>query len=60
MRGAVLYKLGLKVDERIARCHYGISRNKLFRDGDPEENKYIAYDDREWCSGVMKWHVQKV
>jgi hypothetical protein len=60
MRGAVLYQLGLKVDERIARYHYGIYTSPLFRDGYPEENKSIAFDDKEYCIGVMKWYVQKV
>jgi hypothetical protein len=60
MRGAVLYQLGLKVDERIMRCHYGVEMQRLFGKSDPERLKVLGNDGLEWCNGVMKWYVKKV
>lgn len=60
MRGAVLYQLGLKVDERVARRHYGLATARLFSAGDPIANKSLGNDGLEWCNNVMKWQVKMV
>lgn len=60
MRGAVLYQLGLKADERVMRRHYGLRVVRLFRNGDPSRLKVVGNDGLDWCKDVMKWGVGKV
>jgi len=59
MRGAVLYRLGLKVDERVMRRHYGVCNRREFQAGDPGELKIIGTDGRKMCANVMEWYVNK-
>jgi hypothetical protein len=61
MRGAILHKLGLDlVTSRVMRRHYGITKSRSFRYGDPTYMKYTALDGEIMCGGVMDWYVQKV
>jgi len=60
MRGAVLYKLGLKVKERNVRRHYGLAIARPFRIGDPVQYLTVGNEGMPWCRGVMKWFVNKV
>jgi len=61
MRGAVLYRLGLKVDERVMRRHYGVQIDQIFIDGvHPEEFKEIGNDGTTWCTKTMRWLARKV
>ena len=56
----MLYQLGLKVDERVARRHYGTATQRRFSPGDPIEKKVLGNDGNEWCNNVMRWQVNKV
>ena len=60
MRGAVLHQLGMKVDERVMRRHYGVRMKREFEAGDPSRFKVIGNDGVEMCDDVMKWYVNKV
>jgi len=60
MRGAVLHQLGMKVDERVMRRHYGVRIQREFEAGDPSRFKVIGHDGVEMCSDVMEWYVNKV
>ena len=61
MRGAVLYRLGMKVDERIMRRHYGVQIETRFIEGQhPEEFKVEGNDGKMWCKNHMKWLAHKV
>lgn len=59
MRGAVLYRLGLKVDTRVMLRSYGIEVQRLFVDGDPIEHKIIGNNGLEYCQAI-RWFVRKV
>ena len=60
MRGAVLHQLGMKVDERVMRRHYGLTLQRKFKASDPSRLKVIANDGVEMCDDVMEWVVNKV
>ena len=60
MRGAVLYRLGLKVSERRIRRHYGLAIARPFRIGDPMHFLRLGNEGTPWCAAVMKWFVNKV
>jgi hypothetical protein len=63
MRGAVLYKIGLKfVEERLMRRHYGVKFcRRPFIHGEDPPNLYDRDPDGvEVCKDVLRWYANKV
>ena len=59
MRGAVLYRLGLKVHTRVMQRSYGMVIQRLFMDGDPVDKKVVGNNGLEYCP-YIRWFVKKV
>ena len=56
MRGATLYKLGLKVGEHYMRRHYGVQYSVSFVEGcHPHYLKSTHIDGLDYCDHVFNW-----
>ena len=62
MRGAILYRLGLKVGEHVMRRHYGNWVARRFIEGkDPSNLRYTDHcDGQDMCNKVFMWFTRKV
>jgi hypothetical protein len=64
MRGAVLSAMGLKIQSRIARCHYGFNISEPAKWDDPKDLQFwdpVEQVERcikvEWCAKMVPSHA---